>query len=295
MADEETPLTSGRPLGSRKITFNLEKIRMFALLSVAVFLITGKAVSKFAVVIPTKSDPSTVWDKVFNGAPSDFIPEETFIYKLFGFNHNCTIVDFNPAKTISALIFVMFFTMPACFFVICHFLRITSHTEVCFKNLQRYSKIATPIEFTVFTYFCMVFVNSPVGEYGTPEGTLKFTLHYIPYVGWQLGLLLMAIQQSWYMYLRNRLPFSWVTKGVLLFNIKLMVVVFIVYTYFVCSFIIGSPAWDTFSEPGRTAGITLMYTWDVLAIVIPTLFAYSECKYGNDSEIIFNELLESDR
>ena len=295
MADEETPLTSGRPLGSRKITFNLEKIRMFALLSVAVFLITGKAVSKFAVVFPTKSDPSTVWDKVFNGAPSDFIPEETFIYKLFGFNHNCTIVDFNPAKTISALIFVMFFTMPACFFVICHFLRITSHTEVCFKNLQRYSKIATPIEFTVFTYFCMVFVNSPVGEYGTPEGTLKFTLHYIPYVGWQLGLLLMAIQQSWYMYLRNRLPFSWVTKGVLLFNIKLMVVVFIVYTYFVCSFIIGSPAWDTFSEPGRTAGITLMYTWDVLAIVIPTLFAYSECKYGNDSEIIFNELLESDR
>lgn len=141
----------------------------------------------------------------------------------------------------------------------------------------------------------MVFVNSPDGEYGTPEGTLNFTLHYIPYVGWQLGLLLMAIQQSWYMYLRNRLPFSWVTKGVLWFNIKLMVVVFIVYTYFVCSFIIGSPAWDTFSEPGRTAGITLMYTWDVLAIVIPTLFAYSECKYGNDFEIIFNELLESDR
>ena len=101
----------------------------------------------------------------------------------------------------------------------------------------------------------------------------------------------MAVQQCWYMYLKDRLPFSWVTKGMLWFYLQFMMVLFIVYTYFVWSFVIGSPAWDTFSEPGRTAAITMMHTWDIVAVIIPTLFAYMECKCGNDSQIIFNELL----
>jgi hypothetical protein len=289
MTDEETPLTGGRTLGSRTITFNLEMIRFFALLGGAALLLTGKFVSVYGVVFPAKSDPSTFWDKLVNGAPSDFDPSQTFIFKLFGFNHTCTLLDFNPSKTVSALI-IMLHTMPLCFFVLCHYVRVTSHTNPCFKCLQRFSKIATPIQFLAFTYFYMVFVNSPDGEFNTTEGMNKFKLHYIPYMSWQLGMLLMAVQQCWYIYLKDQIPIKCISKDMLWGYIIFMGILFVVYTYFCWSFINGRPAWDTFSEPGRSLGIIIMYTWDFVAVIVPTFFAFLESRDGNDSEIIFSEL-----
>lgn len=289
MTDEETPLTGGRTFGSRKIAFNLEMIRFFALLGGIALLITGKTVSNFAVVFPAKSDPSSVWDKLFNGAPSDFDPTKTFIFQLFGFNHTCTVLDFNPSKTISALV-IMLHTMPLCFFVLCHYMRVTSHTDPCFKNLQRFTTIFTPFQFIAFTYFFMVFVNSPDGEHGTPEGMRKFVFHYVPYMCWQLGMLLMAVQQCWYIYLKDQIPYECITKDMLWGYIVFMGILFVIYTYFCWSFIYGKPAWDTFSEPGRTLGIIIMYTWDFVAVVIPLVFAHKEAQDGKDSEIVFNEL-----
>lgn len=289
MVDEETPLTGKSTLGSRTISFNLEFIRFLALLGGAVLLITGKVVSTFAVVFPAKESPSAVWDKVFNGAPSDFDSTKTFIYQLFGFNHTCTLLDFNPSKTISALI-IQLHTLPLLFFVLCHYMRVSSHTEERFKNLQRYSRVATPIQFVTLAYFYLVFVNSPDGEFGTPEGMLKFTLHYVPYMAWQLGMLLMAIQQCWYIYLKDQIPFPWVTRGLMWNYILAMIVMFCGYTYFCWSFILGSPAWETHYGPGQTAAKAIMYTWDIMAVVVPTIFAYYESVDGNDSAITFQEL-----
>jgi hypothetical protein len=289
MTDEETPLTGGRTLGSRKITFNLEMIRCFALFGGIILLAVGSFVTKYAVVFPAKSDPSTFWDKLVHGAPSDFDESQTFIFKLFNFNHTCTTLDFNPSKTVAALI-IMFHTMPLCFFVLCHYLRVTSHTNPCFKCLQRFSKIATPFQFLFFTYFYMVFVNSPDGASGTPEGMTKFTLHYFPYMCWQLGMLLMAIQQCWYIYLKDQIPFKCVSKDMLWGYIIFMAILFVVYTYFCWSFINERPAWDTSTELGIFFGKTIMYTWDFVAVVVPMFFAVFESCNGKDSEIIFSEL-----
>ena len=95
----------------------------------------------------------------------------------------------------------MLHIIPVNVFVICHYLRVTSQSDPKYDNLKKVTKIFTPLQFVFISYFYMVFVNSPDKEFGTPEGTLAFTLHYIPYCLWQLGMLLMAIQQCWYLHL----------------------------------------------------------------------------------------------
>ena len=304
MADEETPLNSGAPAvsdasgsdappeASTTKSFNLERIRLIGLLGVVALLVTGNTVSEYAVVFPDKPDPSSVWDKLFHGAPSDFVREESFIFKMFGFNHTCSVLDFNPSKTISALV-IQLSIMPLCLFTIGHYLRVSSQTGTCFKNIQRFSKIASPIQFLANTYFYMVFVNSPDGVWGTPEGMRKYTLHYFPYMCWQFGLVLMAIQQCWYISLKDQIPFSWVTKELLWNYVLFLMAMFCVYTYFCWSFINGRPAWDTFSEPGQSIAKLLMWLWNVIAIFIPAIFAYFESSDGIDDDFEITFTLKS--
>jgi len=291
MVDEETPLTGGSStLGQKVIVLNIERIRFWGLLGGAALLLTGVFVSTFAVVFPETDTPSSFWDKLFHGAPSDFDSKQTFIYKMFGFNHTCTMLDFNPSKTISALI-IMLHTVPCCFFVVCHYLRITAQTDPKYDSLKKVTNIFTPIQFLVFLYFYMVFVNSPDGVYGTPEGMTKFTLHYIPYMLWQLGMLLMGIQQCWFIHLKGMVPFSWITVDMMWTYVQFLIVLFCVYCYFCWSFILGSPAWDTHTSLlGKRAAQTIMYTWDIAAVVVPTIMAWVESTDGNDTMFVFKEL-----
>ncbi len=69
-----------------------------------------------------------------------------------------------------------------------------------------------------------------------------------------------------------------------------MCILFIVYTYFCVSFIVGSPAWDTTEGIGKEIAITIMYSWDVFAVVIPAVFAWFESKEGCDTKFTFEEL-----
>lgn len=292
MVDEESPLTGGRRggLGTMEIKLNIERIRFWGLMGGAVLLLTGTFVSNYAVVFPAKDNPSTFWDKLFHGAPSDFDSTQTFIYQMFGFNHTCSMLDFNPSKTIAALI-IMLHTIPVNFFVVCHYLRITSHTHPKYDNLKMCTKFMTPCQFIFFTYFYMVFVNSPDGEFGTAEGMKKFTMHYIPYMTWQLGMMMMAIQQCWYISLKGVIPFSWVTPLMMWRYVQLMMVMFVAYTYFCWSFILGSPAWETHKGGvGKLAALCIMYGWDIISVGIPTIFAWCESTDGNDTKFVFSEL-----
>jgi hypothetical protein len=252
-------------------------------------LLTGYFVSNKAVVFPPKDDPSSFLDKVLGKAPSDFDKTQTFIFKLFHFNHTCSVLDFNPSKTISALV-IMFHTLPLDFFVICHYFRITGQSAQKYDNLKKVTKVLTPIQFVFFTYFYMVFVNSPDGEFGTKEGMQKFILHYTPYVCWQVGMFLMAIQQCWFLSLKDLIPFPFVTPTMMKCYLYFMWILLIVYTYFCVSFIVGSPAWDTTGGFGRTIAITIMYTWDFVAVIIPTVFAWFESKGGDDLKFTIEEL-----
>jgi hypothetical protein len=237
--------------------------------------VVGKFVSEYAVNFPVKPDPSPIWDKITGKAPTDFEPEFSFIYKLFNFPHTCVVLDFNPAKTISALV-IQFNTIPMNIFIVCHYIRITSQPDPMFDNLKKFTKIASPLQFIFNTYFYMVFVNSPDGEYGTKDGMVKFILHYVPFMLWHSCLLMMAIQQSWYLSLKDDMPFSWVTPGLTMFYCKLLVVWFVVYHLFVWSYITDFPLWDTSTDSGVFAANCIMYGWNIVAILIPIIFAYFE-------------------
>jgi hypothetical protein len=292
MVDEETPLTTARRnsrIRRKEIYVNIELFRFYGLLGIFVLLLTGKYVSQYAVIFPPKDDPSSVWDKLFNGAQSDFDTEQTFIYHLFHFNHTCSVLDFNPSKTISALV-MMLHTVPIDCFVILHYYRVTLQTDSRFDALKKFTTIATPLQFVFFTYFYMVFVNSPDGEYGTDEGMNKFKWHYIPYMLEQTATLLMAVQQCWYIVLKELRPFPWITCNTLWRYCQFLMVILVVYTWFIWSFIFENPVWDTTTDFGRIAAITIMWGWNVFAILVPCAFAWVESRDGDCTRIVFEEL-----
>merc|ERR1712151_295550 len=133
--------------------------------------------------------------------------------------------------------------------------------------------------------------NAPDGDFGTREGMTLFVLHYIPYMLWQIGVLLMAIQQSWYLSLSETIPFDWITKNGLWYYTVSMMIVCIVYNTFIWSFIVGDPLWDTSQNPGRAIAQTIMWVWNFYAVFIPAYFSYKMAKdNGACSELVFQEL-----
>lgn len=297
MVDEETPLTGTSSSGRAKIVYeiNIEKLRVFGLSAVIVLLLTGKFVTEKLNNWPYKEDHNSVWDKLFHGAPSDFEYDKTFIIQFFGFNHTCSLLDFNPSKTISALV-IMIHEVPTLLFIMLQFWRIKSQTSAKYNVLKIFSYIASPLQFIFVMYFFMVFVNSPDGEYGTQEGVNKFILHYVPYMLWQTGMLLMAIQQSWFVGLSNSIPVSWVDGKWLWIYTQSMIVVLIVYTWFVWSFINGNPLWDTTTDVGRICAQTIMWIWNVYCLFIPIYFAHKASKdNGKCTRIVIEEMFDYDK
>mmetsp|Transcript_51740 Transcript_51740/g.58658 ORF Transcript_51740/g.58658 Transcript_51740/m.58658 type:complete len:299 (-) Transcript_51740:88-984(-) len=283
---EEDPIIGrGKCPNELSWKFNIEMLRFWGIILFIPFLVTGYVVTRFAVVFPPHDDISSVWDKIWNGAPSDFDETQTYVYQKFHFSHFCSVLDFNPAKTVSAIL-VMFHIIPICAFVIMHYFRVMSQTDPAFDNLKKATKIMTPIQFVFFLYFYLVFVNSPDGEINTPEGDNAFILHYIPYWLWQIAALLMAIQQCWYMSLKDSIP-EWLTAKSMWMYLQSIVALVFVYHVMVFSFILNVPIFNTEEGVGRYTAMFIMWIEVVYAILIPAFFAYIQSKDGNDFEIVF--------
>jgi hypothetical protein len=267
--DEETLLVGRKgPPKKLSITLNIEILRFYGLLAGVLLLVVGQFVTTMFVEFP---EGSGGWH-----------PKETFIYKLFHFNHTCTVLDFNPAKTVSALV-IMLHTLPMNMFVILSYYRIKNdynQRQVPY-GVWLYSKITSPFIFMSFVYFYLVFVNSPDGDSMT-----DFTLHYIPYMFWQTGMVLQSIEQCLYMIYKQNIPFG-LSAGVLKGYCAFIVALGIYYTVFVWSFIFYSPILDTTDPVKSLVGQGVMYTFDFVVVLIPTIFAYVQSKNGNVSTIDF--------
>jgi hypothetical protein len=287
-ADEETPLVGTQDGKKATLSVNIELIRFYGLIAGAVLLMTGLFVTTYFVVYPEHEDTHTWSEKLFHGAPSDFDQTQTFIYEMFHFSHTCTMLDFNPSKTVAALV-IMLHTLPCNAFVVLHYYRVMIQDDPKFAGLQSVCPTLSIIQFITFMYFYMVFVNSPYGHYGDPEATLDFTLHYVPYMLWQMGMLLMAIQQCWFIALKDIVPFG-ITGQMLWRYVQFLMVLFVIYCSFVWSFILGTPLWDTHENPGKLMAQIVMYGWDISAVVVPTIFAWVEARDSNASVITFYEV-----
>jgi hypothetical protein len=272
--DEETALVGRKgPPKKLSIAFNIETLRFYGLLGVLLLLFVGKFVTEKFVKFPKGSDG---WH-----------PEKTFIFQLFHFNHTCTVLDFNPAKTVSALV-VMLHTIPMNMFVVLSYYRIKNdynEGQVPYA-VWLYSKIASPFIFLSFMYFYLVFVNSPDGESMGKDSMTDFTLHYIPYMFWQTGMVLQSIEQCLYMIYRQNIPFG-LSARVLKAYCVFIVALGMYYTAFVWSFIFHSPILDTTEPVKSLVAQGIMYTFDFVVVIIPAIFAWKQMKNGNVSIIDF--------
>eukprot|EP00485_Elphidium_margaritaceum_P001012 CAMPEP_0202695068 /NCGR_PEP_ID=MMETSP1385-20130828/8756_1 /ASSEMBLY_ACC=CAM_ASM_000861 /TAXON_ID=933848 /ORGANISM="Elphidium margaritaceum" /LENGTH=307 /DNA_ID=CAMNT_0049351029 /DNA_START=40 /DNA_END=963 /DNA_ORIENTATION=+ len=245
------------------VTFNLEIFRCIGLSAGIVLLLIGTIVTNAAVVFPAKGDEG------YNGK---FNAEATYIYALFHFNHTCTVLDFNPSKSVSALV-VMLNSVPMCLFVVLSYLRIRqdyAQGQVN-KALYVFSAICTPYNFLAYLYFYMVFVNSPYDK-------SSFIAHYLPYMFYQIALMLTAFEQCFYVLQKNLIPFN-ASPLLVKIYLALLVAVCLFYTIFVWSFLADAPIIDTTKTGPRSFAVFIMFTFDVMAVIFPAFMAGYHCYY----------------
>lgn len=237
---------------------NIEFFRFFGMTATIALLLIGKFVTEHFV-------------KWIRYPDIPFSPEATYIYQLFHFNHTCTVLDFNPSKTISAIV-VMLAIIPLDIFVVLNYFRLEDDFKDgrITRGLLIFNRVITPIQLVCFTFFYMVFVNTPMDR-------TSFTLHYIPFMLWQTGLILSAIQQVHYLCQRDHVPFN-IPKVWLKMYEWTVVLVGIYYTYFVWSFLLGHPALDTTHDSQLAITKAIMYIFLIISEIIPAIFAYVESK-----------------
>ena len=114
----------------------------------------------------------------------------------------------------------------------------------------------------------------------------SFILHYVPYMCWQIAIILMAIGQCAYLTEMELTPFN-IPRIVLKAYLCVLVATGIYYTVFIWSFINRTPILDTTIEGSRNFAVFLMYFFDVIAAIVPAIFALIESRNGNTQTIHF--------
>jgi hypothetical protein len=123
--------------------------------------------------------------------------------------------------------------------------------------LLTFAKITTPIEIALSSVLHLWFVNSPQME--SPEG-YGFIGHYLPYMGFQISLVLVAINQLYYTIAIDKIPFG-VPAWAATYYVRFVIITTIVCQACVISILMGSPILD--SAAGGKEG-----TWEREAFVI---------------------------
>ena len=113
-------------------------------------------------------------------------PTTTTIYKLYGFNHSCSNLDFNPSRLVAAILVPLVMVPMALYNFFFHLRVIRAYREnvVGYKFLL-FSRCASIYNILAFLMLHLWFVNTPDGDYG-------FLAHYIPYIMCQVALAFMA-------------------------------------------------------------------------------------------------------
>jgi len=260
-------------------SFHLEAIRFWGLAAGGVLLTLGKFVT--------------------NKYTDAGLINAGYIFSTYHFRHTCVYLDYNPSRTLSALI-VMVQTLPLCFFIVAFYFKVKQlliKGEIAKDStLVWITGYGTPIMFITQVYFFMVFVNHPddntfhVPSAADPTNTdkstwviqdyynypLGFIFHYLPYMLWQAGMIIMAIQHNYYLIETDKLRDIGISKKKLTLYNTFIILAGATYTLFVWSFILGTPLWDTTENPGKAVGIFAMYGFDAVVVLLPAVFAAIE-------------------
>ncbi len=197
-------------------------------------------------------------------------PHTTKIYELFGFNHACNVVDHEPSRTVSAMI-LPFWEIPFFLYTVFDFLRIQDAYRE--QKIPRYTFLTAafllPIEILLTIWFRIIFVWSP---------EVSFLGHYLPYVGFQILLFLVAFENALYFYAMNALPLNnsrTLATGYLTF---LFLVTFLC-VLFGLSIALGHPIIDPANNLNhRLFFRSLSHLYFILAVPVPLCLSVWELK-----------------
>jgi len=186
----ETPVLKdieSRKSGSYFVkTFHVESIRLVAHLGLLLTFGSGGVITE------------TLQGKLATIPP----PNETVIFKFFGFNHMCNWVDHMPARLVAS-IFIPYGQLPYILYFYFYHKRLqrdVANNKIS-KSLLQFSSLITPFNILIVTQLHLWFVNPPNGVYG-------FTAHYIPYYLFQWALSLQLILNVGYYINTNEIPFG---------------------------------------------------------------------------------------
>jgi len=265
-----------------KMTFNIEFLRAFGLTMGCIMIFLGRYTTD-----------KYVWGKDNN---PDKV-EDTYIYKVFGFAHTCVYIDYNPSKTVSAILLVTCVLPLMLYTVLNNYrIRVAGKSKQVNGLIVNFSEYTWGFRFFSFAFFFMVFVNSPYGEFTDPQ-TLQerfadlawrnFFLHYLFFMFWQFSLALMAIEQTCFNYQMNTIPFG-IKKPILKAYIIFVFLVLAYYTGFIWAHMFGFPI------PGKNNVVSaqiVMYLYLVLTAIIPVFMALCEY-YGWGGVTPINNTIE---
>lgn len=246
------------PNYSFSLTFNPEILRIISYVALIIILATGAIITETIVEV----DPTT-----------------TAIYKLFGFNHSCNWLDHEPSRTVSAMLLPLW-EVPFLFYVIFNFLRIQDAYKENKAPLYTYlvSIIFLPIQIALTVWFRIVFVWSP---------EVNFLYHYLPYIGFQFLLFMIAFENALYFYAMKALPLK-NNKFLAIGYLVLLLAVTVAYTVIGLSCAFGHPLLDLVNDPQQRflfRSLTNFYT--VLVLPVPIILSILELKRSPEHKLSF--------
>jgi hypothetical protein len=285
---ETDPLTGSAK--KRPLEIQIEYYRCFGLAAGMVMLLVGKTVSDWFNEYPVTDEPLNSWWDIATGkADSNFHPKETYIQHLFSFIHTCVYIDNNPAKTCAALL-IQIAMFPLILFCILNYQRIQLQEGPEFDTLKKHSFKVVVFEVFCCSYFFLCLVNSPIQDpklFDTWRAKRQFILHYVPYMLFQVFEIVLSLEQILFLRAKDKLLFSWMTKGVLKAYFYFSICLYIVYCTFIWSHIIGGAGnglWDSSTPMGNIATNTIMWSFNAVGAIIPAIFAYFDA--GNVAPVI---------
>lgn len=237
------------PNYSFSLEFNPEILRIIAYISLITLLVIGYVLTNTVV---------------------DVDPETTVIYKIFGFNHACNVIDHEPSRTVSAML-LPFWEVPFLLYVIFNFLRIQDAYRE--NRAPRYTFLIAlyflPLEILLTVWFRIVFVWSP---------EVNFLNHYLPYVGFQILLFLVAFENFLYFYAMKALPFR-NNRSIALGYLSLLLLVTFLYVVIGLSLGLGYPLLEPTTNSTHRAFIqTLANLYTFLVLPVPLCLSFLEMK-----------------
>ncbi|MEM0982112.1 MAG: hypothetical protein AAGH78_17810, partial [Cyanobacteria bacterium P01_H01_bin.58] len=200
----------------------------------------------------------------------DVEPHSTVIYKMFGFNHVCNVVDHEPSRTISAMLWP-FWEIPFVIYVVFNFLRIQDayREGKAPRHTFLLAVIFLPIKILLTIWVRIIFVQSP---------EVNFLGHYLPYVGLQVLLFLVAFENVLYFQTMKALPFK-NSRLLAAGYLSLLFVVTFIYVWFGLAIALEHPIIDPANNTGQRAffrSLANLYTF--LALLVPLYLSWFELK-----------------